>query len=97
MYSDDDLKGLHAFLRQTAEGNLLKMLVGGKMSEAHVRSMLKIARAVNEDDWAVHWQAGTFPKVKFNPGEVAIKETMYAVCGDAFAKVGLITPVKKVA
>ena len=97
MYSDDDLKALHSFLKRTAEGNLQKMMVGGKMTEHHIKAILKVARNVSDEDWCVHWNAGTFPKVKFAPAETALKETLYAVCGDAAAKVGLVTAMKKVA
>ena len=91
MYSHDELKSLHGFLRQTGEGNLKKMLVGGKMTEAHLRILLKVARAVTEDEFVTHLEADTFPKVKFNTAEAALKETFWKVCGDACAKVGLLT------
>lgn len=97
MYSPDELKSLHGFLRATGEGNLKNMLVGGKMTEVHLRVLLKVARAVGEDEFATHWEAGTFPKVKFNPAESALKETFYGVCGEACGKVGLLNTAKKAA
>lgn len=91
MYSSDDLKSLHGFLRATGEGNLKKMLVGGKMTEVHLRMLLKVARAVKDDEFATHCEADTFPKVKFSPPEAALKEGFWGVCTEACAKVGLIT------
>jgi hypothetical protein len=95
MYSNDELKGLHGFLRATGEGNLKKMLVGGHMTEVHLRVLLKVARAVGDAEFANHWEAGTFPKTKMSPEESALKETLYAVCGEACAKVGLLTGTGK--
>lgn len=94
MYSHVDLKTLHGFLRTTGEGNLKKMLVGGKMTEVHLRVLLKVVRSVSEDDFVTHFEAGTFPKVKFNAGELAIKEGLWEVCAEACAKVGLISNKK---
>jgi hypothetical protein len=95
MYSYDELKGLHGFLRATGEGNLKKMLVGGHMTEVHLRVLLKVARTVDDVAFATHWEAGTFPKVKMSPEESALKETLYIACGEACAKVGLLTGVGK--
>ena len=96
MYSQDELKSLHGFLRATGEGNLKKMLVGGAMTESHLRILLKVVRE-GEAQFVAHWEAGTFPKVKFSPAESALKEKCYDVCGEACAKVGLLTPAKTVA
>lgn len=97
MYSHDDIKSLYGFLRATGEGNLKKMLVGGKMTDAHLRLLLKVARAVTEADFIVHFEADSFPKVKFNAGELAIKETFWVVSAEACAKVGLLQPAQKAA
>jgi hypothetical protein len=91
MYSPEDLKSLHGFLRQTAEGNLKKMLIGGTMTEAHLRILLKVARSVSETEFITYWTGGTFPKLKFSQQEITIKDNFYTVCGEACAKVGLIS------
>ena len=91
MYSSDELKSLHGFLRTTPEAGLKGMLVGGKMTETHLKALMKVVRAANEDEWVTHWELRTFPRVKLNPQEVAVKENFYTVCGDACAKVGLLT------
>lgn len=97
MYSHDELKSLHQFLKSTGEGNLKNMLCGGKMTEVHLRVLLKVARNSKEEEFIQHWEQGTFPKVKFAPPETALKESCYGVFGEACAKVGLLTQAKKVA
>ena len=94
MYSHDEIKSLHGFLKSTGEGNLKNMLVSGPMTETHLRLLLKVARPMNEADFITHLEASTFPKVKFNPAETAIKEGFWAICCDACAKVGLLTKQK---
>jgi hypothetical protein len=86
--------GLHGFLRATAEGGLRKMLVGGKMTENHLKLLLKVVRGVGDGDFATHWEASTFPKVKMTPAEIAIKEEFWKVCGEACSKVGLLSQQK---
>jgi hypothetical protein len=97
MYSPTELTSLHGFLKSTGEGNLKKMLSGGKMTEVHVGALVKIARASTEEAWLAHWEAGTFPKVKFTPAETALKETFYGVCGEACVKMGLLPAALKAA
>lgn len=97
MYSPDEIKSLHGFVKQTGEGNLKKMMVGGAMTDVHVNMLVKCVRACSEDEFATHWEAGTFPKVKFSPNEKAIQEKCYGVWADACAKLGLLTAAKKAA
>jgi hypothetical protein len=97
MYSNEDIKMLHGFLKSTGEGNLKKMLVGGKMTEVHLRMLLKVARAVPEADFITLFETDAFPKVKMNGPEQAIKEGFWAVIGEACCKVGLLTAAKKAA
>ncbi len=94
MYSTDDLKSLHSFLKSTGEGNLKKMLVGGTMTDNHLRLLLKIARAVSDDDFAGHAEGDLFPKVKMSPAESAIKESFWSVCLGACVKLGLLAASK---
>ena len=73
------------------------MLVGGKMTEVHLRVLLKVIRGANEDEFVTHWEANTLPKVKLSGPEIAVKETLYDICGEACAKVGLLTAGRKAA
>jgi hypothetical protein len=97
MYSHDELKSLHGFLKSTGEGNLKKMLCGGRMTDAHLRILLKVARAVKEDEFITHYEASTFPKVKMSPEEIGLKEAFWGIAMEACAKVGLVTAAKKAA
>ena len=97
MYSQEELKSVHGFLRATGEGNLKNMLVGGRFTEVHLRLLLKVARAVNETEFATHCEAETFPKVKMNPAESAMKEAFWGIACEACTKVGLMTAAKKAA
>lgn len=100
MYSAEELKSLHGFIRSTGEGNLKKMMVGGRMTEVHLRMLIKIARGCNEADFVTHFGVGTFPgfpQVKFAPAETAIKETCYGVFAEACTKLGLISAAQKAA
>ncbi len=97
MYSQDEIRSLHGFLKATGEGNLKKMLVGGDMTETHLRVLLKVARAVSEDEFVSHFESDSFPKIKFSPAESAIKESFWRVCAQACTKVGLLSEAKKAA
>ncbi|MEK7358482.1 MAG: hypothetical protein AAB250_18705 [Bdellovibrionota bacterium] len=97
MYSQDELKSLHGFLRSTAEGNLKKMLLGGRMTELHLRVFLRVLRSCSEADFITHIEANTFPKIKFSSEEKAIGDKCYEICLEACAKVGLVSAAKKAA
>lgn len=97
MYSPDELKSLHQFIRHTGEGNLKKMMTGGRMTDVHTGLLIKVARACNEDEFATHFEAGTFPRLKFTVNESAMKESCYGVFAEACAKLGLMTAPAKVA
>lgn len=93
MHSHDELKSVHGFLRTTGEGHLKNMLLGGRMTETHFRALIKVIRSASEDEFLAHFEAGSFPKIKFNPAEIAAKETLWSVWTEAFVKVGLLTAV----
>ena len=94
MYSHDDLKTLHGFLKTTPEGGLKKMLIGGRFSETHLRLLMKVIRAGGEAEFITHFEADTFPKVKMVAAELAIKESFWRTCAEACSKVGLLTATK---
>jgi hypothetical protein len=97
MYSPDELKSLHGFIRTTNEGNLKKMMAGGSMTDVHVGFLVKIARACTADEFATHWDAATFPKMKFTPAERGLQEKCYGIFAEACMKLGLLTAAKKAA
>ena len=93
MYAETELRSLQEFLRQTAEGNLKKMMVGGPMTETHLRILLKVARAGSPDEFVGWAQGEGFPKVKFSAPEQALRETFWPVALDACDRLGLIVKV----
>jgi extradiol dioxygenase family protein len=97
--SQYDIAGLHEFLMHTPEQGLRKMLVDGKpMTDVHFGMVLKIARACKWEDFASHVDKNDFPKIKFGPAEIKIKEKFWKDCFAAFESRGILNPaVTKVA
>ena len=97
MYAENDLQSLHEFLRATSEGNLKKMMVSGPMTEAHLRVLLKIARAGSAGDFVAWANSDGFPKIKLSGPEQALKETFWTTALKACAGLGLISAAQKAA
>ena len=97
MFSPDDLSTVYGFLKSTGEGNLKKMLVGGTMTEAHFKILMKVVRGTTEADFISNFMAGTFPRVKLAAAELALREDFWIPCTDALLKVGLISHQKQAA
>lgn len=87
-----DASLLHQFLTQTPESALRKMLINPKFPEPNFNMMFKILRAGNEEQFCKHFYEGTFPKAKFNAGEIVLKETFWNTCINALNTQGLLTP-----
>ena len=83
---------LHQFLSNTPESALRKMLVGPKFPEQNFNMLVKILRAGNEEQFCKHFHDGTFPKAKFNAGEIVLKETFWNTCIHALNTQGLLSP-----
>lgn len=97
MYSDQDLFSLYDFLRATPEAHLKKMMVSPKMTEAHLRVLLKIVRGSSQQDFVRLVQSADIPKMKLTAVEVAVKETLWQVSLDTCAQLGLLTTAAKAA
>jgi hypothetical protein len=88
-----DIPNLYQFLTQTPEGGLRKMLVDGKpMTEVHFNMMMKVIRHGAEADFVKFCESGTFPPVRLNPKESALKETFWNDCLKTFGARGLLQP-----
>ena len=83
---------LHQFLTNTPESALRKMLVGPKFQDANFNMLIKILRAGNEEQFCKHFHDGTYPKAKFNAGEIVLKETFWNTCINALNTQGLLSP-----
>lgn len=91
MYSESDLMSVYDFCKQTPEGSLKKMMISGKMTEAHFRIFLKIVRAVPGAEFVQIANSGTIPKIKLNAQEMALKETLWGVCLSKCEELGLLS------
>jgi len=97
MHSEQDLSSLYDYLKATPEGPLKKMLTSPKMTEVHVRLLLKIVRGCSSSEFVQHAQAQSFPKVKLNAQEMAVKETLWPLAMETCKGLGLIGPEVKAA
>jgi len=87
-----DLPGLYDFLAQTPEPGLRKMFVDQKpMTEAHFSLLIKLVRT-GSSDFCKHAELSDFPKIKFSPGEIKIKEKFWADCFQTFKARGILNP-----
>ena len=76
--SQYDASGLFQFLAHTPEQGLRKMLVDQKpMTDAHFNLMLKVVRAGDEKLFVEHFEKKDFPKVKFGPAEMKVKDKFW--------------------
>ncbi len=90
MYTSEEISTLYSFLKQTSEGNLRKMLVQGRLSETHFSLLMKTVRHCPEAEFVTHFQNGTFPKIKLNAGEIAVKEHVWSISVGGFISMGLL-------
>jgi hypothetical protein len=97
MFSNDDLVSVYEFLKSTGEGNLRKMLVSGKMTDVHLRMLLKVARGCSQSQFIEHCEKETLPKINFSAAESALRETFWMVCTNALMQVGLLQKQKAAA
>jgi hypothetical protein len=93
MSFQEDLNTLHNFLMQTSESNLKRMLVDAKMTDAHLRLLIKIAKSSGHEELKACIENKTFPRVKFSPVESKLKETFWDVCLATLQSRGLLGAV----
>lgn len=91
MFSHDELATLYGFLKSTSEGNLRKMVLGGQMTEAHFKMLMKVVRATTEPEFIQCFEAASYPKIKFTLPEHGLKEALWPICAAAFERVGLLS------
>lgn len=76
--SDYDYNGLFQFLAHTPEQGLRKMLVDQKpFGDVHFSLMQKIVRAGGENEFVELAKNQSFPKIKFSPNEIKLKENFW--------------------
>lgn len=97
MYSNNDVSGVYSFLNTTPEGQLRKMLVGGKLTEPHFRLLLKMSKNCKETDFIEMFLSDTFDKVTVTPRENPLKEFFWPICKEKLEGMGLLSLTKAAA
>lgn len=97
MYSESDISSVRNFIASTSEGNLRKMLVGGDMTDVHLRLLIKLAKGSSEADFINQFNNETFGQLKLGKAEKAINETFWPVCKKKLENVGLLNLTAKAA
>jgi hypothetical protein len=65
------------------------------MTENHLRLLLKVVRAVGEDEFIRLLESDSLPKVKLSAAEIGIKEGFWGASLEACAKVGLVSSLSQ--
>lgn len=93
-----DTEGLYEFLSTTPEKGLRSMLIDATFTESHFNVLMKVVRVCNTSQFAIAFEGGQFPKIRFNDKEAKIKETFWKTCEQCFLDRGILFPaVKKAA
>jgi len=93
-----DYASLYQFLINTPEGGLRKMFVDPKsFTDVHFSLLMKVVRAGDEKHFIQFIEKGEFPKVKYNPNEIKLKDNFWADAQKVFQSRGLLGPAQKVA
>ena len=96
--SQYDPHEIHGFLSQTPEKGLRQIMLDPKnFTEAHFNMLMKILRTCSKDTFVECFEKNEFPKIKFSPNELKLKETFWNACCSSLASKGIITPVDKAA
>ena len=90
MFSDTDIQSVYDFMKDTPEAPLRKMMVGGEMTEAHFRMMLKVVRGCGAPEFIEAFKAESIPKLRLSPAEYPLKETLWPVCKRKLESLGLL-------
>lgn len=88
-----DVPSLYNFLLHTPEAGLRKMLVDNKpFTEGHFSLLLKIVKTCDESKFTQHFENCDFPKLKFTPNDLKIREKFWGDCVTTFDSRGLLSP-----
>jgi hypothetical protein len=94
MLTENDLTTVHEFVKATGDSNIQKMMVGPKMTAAHVGLLLKIVRACTAAEFFKYYETATYPRIRFNNNEEKIKETFWTTAAETFVQLGLVSVSK---
>lgn len=91
-----DVPGLFDFLQNTPETGLRKMLVDNKtFTDVHFGLLMKVVRACDTTKFCEHVEKTDFPKLKFGPAEIKLKEKFWNDAFTCLSGKGLLNPAQK--
>lgn len=91
--SQYDPNEMYEFLSMTPEKGLRQILVDNKtFTENHFNMLIKVVRNGSKDTFCEHYTKNDYPKIKFSPNEIKIKETFWATLTTALAQKGIVQP-----
>lgn len=97
MHSNDEISSLYSYLSHTPEGPLRKMLLGGEVTDTHVRVLAKLAKGASEADFINAFNAENFGSLRLSPNEKKVSEKFWPVCKAKLASLGLLPSSNKAA
>lgn len=92
-YTAETVSELCAFIKQTPEGNLRKMLVDATLTEAHFRILMKLAKGGPEADFTDAFLNESMGKLRLSPKEAPMKDTFWAICKKKLVSLGLLPAI----
>ncbi len=91
--SQYDTHSLHDFLYHTPESGLRKMLVDHKnVTDVHCGLLFKIVKSCTPEQFGEHFDKQDFPKIRFGPAEMKIKEKFWNQCMVVLKDRGILQP-----
>ncbi len=88
-----DTHSLHDFLYHTPESGLRKMLIDRNgMTDVHCNLLFKIVKTCSADQFSEHFEKKDFPKLRFGPAEMKIKEKFWEDCVKTLSDRGILQP-----
>jgi len=96
-YTPDQVSGVLNYLKQTPEGPLRKMMVGGELTEAHFRILMKLAKGGPESDFLEAFNNETMAKLRLTPKESPLRDNFWTICKKKIVGMGLLPSETKAA
>lgn len=90
MYNPEDILSVLGLVRETPEGNLIRMLKDQDMSEVHVRLLIKLAKNSKDEDFINYFNEEIFPPIKMSKAEHPVKDKFWPICKNKLVSMGFL-------
>lgn len=91
--SQYDILGLHDFLVHTPEKGVRQMIIDRtRITDSHCNLLLKIAKNCSAEEFSIHFENQSFPKIRLTPAEGKIKEKFWNDCLGILLERGILQP-----